>query len=438
MINKIITSGEKLKNLRKEYGIKQHQLCGDKITRNMISMIENNKSGLTENTAKLIVDNINRICSEKGIDSSISIDYLLESVDDQAKKIVHDYICKLHSHGDLTIPPFLQDQIEDIQLLVDKYRLSSEKIIIFTHLATIYKNIKDYHNAYTYYIRAFESHKNLFNNKNLISILINIVFCCNNLHEYKQAMYFNKLAYIYMNDLPSDLEYKLRFNNLISLKNLQEYDSVLKELQYIDTNFSEIIEFNLTEKVDLMILKANCFKEKCHFTDSIRLHNAAHSLTQDTEVKLVCLCNLLEIYVQMKDSHNIRKYLERTLILMNDYDSYEKKSYAPEILNDIALSYYELGDLESCKQYLLMCISESKNSKKAVVIEDALCKLLDINIMLNSHEDVGFVKNLVLEALSLNLLKVNSLSTLKLLRYFNKIGDSTSIDDFITFIESIR
>lgn len=39
----ILTPGEKIKNIRKDFKIKQSEITGGKITRNLISLIENYK-----------------------------------------------------------------------------------------------------------------------------------------------------------------------------------------------------------------------------------------------------------------------------------------------------------------------------------------------------------------------------------------------------------
>ena len=56
-----ITIGQNLKQIRKRLGIRQHEISGGEVTRNLISLIENDKTPLHERVAKLIAKNINDI-----------------------------------------------------------------------------------------------------------------------------------------------------------------------------------------------------------------------------------------------------------------------------------------------------------------------------------------------------------------------------------------
>ncbi len=50
---------ENLKSIRQFFNLKQSDIAGEHITRNLVSLIENNKTPLNEKTARLISDNIN-------------------------------------------------------------------------------------------------------------------------------------------------------------------------------------------------------------------------------------------------------------------------------------------------------------------------------------------------------------------------------------------
>ena len=68
----ILSSGKKIKRIRKELGLKQHEITMGEVTRILISIIENDKAALTEKVAKVIADNINMACSEQNIDYHVS------------------------------------------------------------------------------------------------------------------------------------------------------------------------------------------------------------------------------------------------------------------------------------------------------------------------------------------------------------------------------
>ena len=119
----ILSSGKKIKRIRKELGLKQHEITKGEVTRNLISIIENDKAALTEKVAKVIADNINMACSEQNIDYHVSAKYLLESEEYQAERVVDKYLENL-AVDNLQIV----DEIEEFLIIYD---LTDKKISIY-------------------------------------------------------------------------------------------------------------------------------------------------------------------------------------------------------------------------------------------------------------------------------------------------------------------
>lgn len=438
MNTKVVTSGEKLKELRKNYKIKQHEICGNEITRNMISMIETNKAGLTKNTAILITENIKKICKERNIECTVSLEYLLESAEDQAKKIAKKFINLLDSQPQNILNSSLQEEFKEVQKIIDIYQLKEEKNIIYKKLGKIFRINKEYYKAYTYYLRAFESCTNLFNDPKLIELIIDIGFCCNNLKRFKETLDFNRLANIYMNNIPEDLNYKIKFNNLIALKNLKEYDLMLIELKEMEILFQNKLNLEQMKKINIMILKSNCLKEKKSYTEAISTHKDILSLVNDNiEMKLVTLCNLIEIYIELNDSKNLKKYIDKCIYLLKDYELTDNKNYSSEIYHDIGLGCYTINDFQLSKLYFNKSVIEAKKFKNTNVLLLAMDKLLDMTICDNILDEVDNLRIQIFEFLSLQLLPNSNVLLLKLLKYYNNIGKPQTVDDIIRFAESL-
>ena len=119
----ILSSGKKIKRIRKELGLKQHEITRGEVTRNLISIIENDKAALTEKVAKVIADNINMACSERNIDYHVSAKYLLESEEYQAERVVDKYLENL-AVDNLQIV----DEIEEFLIIYD---FTDKKISIY-------------------------------------------------------------------------------------------------------------------------------------------------------------------------------------------------------------------------------------------------------------------------------------------------------------------
>ncbi|HAK42927.1 MAG TPA: hypothetical protein DCM59_09855, partial [Clostridium sp.] len=183
----ILSSGQKIRKIRKELKINQKEITAGKIARELISMIENDKSTLTPAVAQIITDNINKICKEKNIDFSLSAEYLLEDVDVQTDKIASKYIDFLSINEDNISKDFSKD-IEEIELFLIKYDVPKKKMIIYEKIGDIFKKQRKYNKSYIYYIKAFENHNGLFNDIRLFSILQKLGGICIYLGKDKEAL----------------------------------------------------------------------------------------------------------------------------------------------------------------------------------------------------------------------------------------------------------
>jgi transcriptional regulator with XRE-family HTH domain len=89
-----ITVGQNLKRIREELGLKQYEITGGEITRNLISIIENGKTPLYEINARIISENMNSIMEERGLDVYIEPEDILNPERYEAKKRL-TYILKI-------------------------------------------------------------------------------------------------------------------------------------------------------------------------------------------------------------------------------------------------------------------------------------------------------------------------------------------------------
>jgi len=434
----VITAGEKLKEIRKKYKIKQYELSGDKFTRNMISMIETDKAGLTKDTAEILIENIHRICEERSIECDVTLEYLLESAEFQAKKICEGFIKLLNTAPEKVFESEFQKNVNEIQKLLDKYKLKKEKIIIYTKLGEMFLESCDFYRAYTYFLRAFESSSDLFNDPKLIDLIIQITYCCNHLKRYKETLDFSRLAYIYMDNIPQYQEYKLKFNNVKAYKNLKDYDFALNELENIEKIFKDKLNSDLLERIEILILKANCFKEKGFYMDSLQIHKKVLDLSENyIEIYIVTLCNIIEIYIQMNDSKNLKEYIDKSIFCLKQYKELEDKKYSSEIYNDIGLGCYHINKFEMSKIYFNQALKEGKKYKKIDVISSAIEKLLVIAIQNNCNNEVYDLKNQLLEVMSLHLMPINNFIIFEFIKYYNDIGDTETINDIVNFTKSM-
>ncbi|WP_102399707.1 helix-turn-helix domain-containing protein [Haloimpatiens massiliensis] len=438
MNTKVITAGEKLKYIRKKYNIKQYELSGDKLTRNMISMIETDRAGLTKDTAEILIGNLHKICKNRSIECDVTLQYLLESPSCQAKKVCDYFIKLLNSTPQKVFESGFRKDLDEIESLLDKYKLKKEKTEIYTKLGEIFKTSRDFYKAYTYSLRAFESSNDLFNHFKLIYLIIDITYCCNNLKKYKEALDFSRLAYIYMDKIPEEQEYKLEYNNIISYKNLKDYNSALKEIEKVEDKFKNKLTSEPTRKIKVLILKANCFKEKKFYIDALKMHKEILILSEnDIEMYLVTLCNILEIYIEINDSKNLKQYVDKCILNLKEYEKLQNKRYSSEIYNDIGLGCYTINKFQMSKPYFNESIKVAKKHKKPDIILSSMEKLLNIAANDKATDEVDNLKNQLVEIMSLNLLPINNTLIFEFIKYYNDLGDRETINDIVNFTKSL-
>ncbi len=213
---------------------------------------------------------------------------------------------------------------------------------------------------------------------------------------------------------------------------------MLIELNQLEITFQRKLNSERIEKVNVMILKANCLKEKKLYIEAISAHRDVLTLANSNiELQLVTLCNLIEIYIELNDSSNLRKYLDRCIAHLIDYQLVNDKIYSSEIYNDIGLGYYTIHEFELSKLYFNKSVIEAKETKNANILLLALNKLLDIAICANNLDEVEELKMQTLEIVSLKLLPSNNVLLIKILKYYNSIGRTQTVDDILSFAESL-
>lgn len=426
----ILSPGEKIRKIRKEFKIRQHEITGGEITRNLISIIENDKANLTQGVAEILSENINKVCADKGMDFRITTEYLLETKESQANRIADSYIEYL-GNSDVVNRENFEDKVREIEAFLSVYDIFEKKVTIFERLGYIFKSERDYYKAYTYYIKAYENSSRIFKDIRLFKLLLNTGFCCLRLKKYKETLDFNRLALLYNGNIPEDIHYKILLNNVLAYKNLNDYEKALAEIQRIENIFNKDID-----KFDILTLKANCLKLKKFYKDSLQIHEQLlnNINEEDIEKKMIALCNILEIYIELNDTKNIKKYIDRCSLLMNAYDKIRKRIYSPEIYNDIALGYKIIGTLDLAKSYFAKAITAGREYNNVDVILSSFNNLFSIYVEENNTLGLEDLRNQLIELMMLKLLTNNNTIILRFIYYYNENFDRESIESLIGFV----
>jgi tetratricopeptide (TPR) repeat protein len=428
----IISPGQKIRKIRKELKINQKEITGGEIARELISMIENDKSTLTPAVAHIITDNINRICKEKNIDFSVDTEYLLEDIDSQTDKIASKYIDFLSINEDNISKDFSKD-IEEIELFLIKYDVPKKKMIIYEKIGDIFKKQKEYNKSYIYYIKAFENHNGLFNDIRLFSILQKLGGICIYLGKDKEALDFNNLALTYNTSITEELRYNVLHNNTLAYMHLEEYNKALLEIEYIENTFKTLTKEDIFE---LNVLKANCFRYKKFYSDALKTNELMLSTlgNDDTENIILITANILDIYTVLKDIKNIKIYIDKLIYLLNDYSEVKESYHSPNTYNQLALSANLINNIKLSIEYYKKSIEVARYQRNKRVLLISLDELLDILIKEKNIEEINSFKNQIIEMISLDIIKPGIAPIFKLMVFYNDIGDNESLNSLLQFI----
>lgn len=429
MYKEILSPGKKLRKIRKDFKIRQHEITGGEITRELISIIENDKCNLTSNVAEILVYNINRICKERGIEFKLTTEYLLEDISSQTNKIADEFLNNLTvSENDLTVD--VSEQIKAIDLFLMEYEVPEKRALLFEKIGDILKKQKKYNKSFTYYVKAYENLYRIEDEEYLFNLLQKLGNVCIWLTRYKECLYFNELAITHSKNISEELKFKVLFNNALCYIKLKQYDNALQEVE----NMERMSEKLSKDKIfKFKALKANCFRMNNYFNDALDLNKKLFNEIDEDEIenKLLVLNNILEIYTELNDKKNIKKYLEKIKTIVEKREEFD---YCCEIYKQIASSYNLIGDKQSSQDYYKRAIKACKKFKNKEVVEEVLKEILEIVVEEDNIEELNEIKNEALELITLELLDKNSVIILSMISYFNNIGDNDTISSLLGFI----
>ena len=429
---KIISSGEKIKNIRKSLGLKQDEITGNEITRNLISMIENGKVRLSTNAAEVIADNINNVCKQRNIDFRVTASYLLQDEKIQATLIIDKYIKFLNENSNNSSMN-LSDDIEEIdQFLINNEVDINKKITIYKIIGNIFNLKNEYHGSYTYYLKAFENGNKILSNTKLVDLLIKLMYSCNMLKRYNEALYFGKLVLNY-NQLPDKLKFKLSFNSALAYQKLNLYNESLEEINHITTSFHEL---SIDNKFNVITLKANCLQEIKYYKEALDEYKHILSVLGpgDRIKQLVIMCNMMDIYIYFEDIKNVKRYIDKIISIADNLEELPKDDYVPQIYLEIANAGVYINSLDIAKDYYRKAISSAKLTKQYELLLNSLDKLFDIYSKENNLNELDNIKNELLEIISIDSnLGIHRL-IYKFIDFYNRNDDKDGIKALIKFV----
>ncbi|MGO1368720.1 MAG: tetratricopeptide repeat protein [Senegalia sp. (in: firmicutes)] len=413
--NKILSSGEKIRSLRKLLKANQNDITKGNFNRSLLSYIENDKAPLSQKVSEVISKNINKIAKEKNIPLNITADYLLEDDITQVRKITSRLLDELSYIDNINSDIFIQ-KIDELKKFFKNYDVKDLELKFYNLLAGLYYQNKEYNNSYLSYLQALEAcvlNKNNINCK--IEILLNMSKCTISTKNYEETILIDKyaLAILKINNIINNTFYKRAYFNLaLSYKNLGQYEESLKMLEIIENE-----NFSLTskQKSNIYVLKGNCYLRMNQFKASEENYKNALKISIDNNVKdelWITYYNLSNIYFKTNKLDKSIFYGEKALNLKeNDRDGDLTSTLI--LLSEI---YMKNKNLTKAEEYILESIAIlEKNNMNMELIIKAYTLLLQIYSIEDNYKKIEKLAKEIEKLFQYNMTELETSKTKELL-----------------------
>lgn len=385
----ILPPGEKIRRIRGYLGLKQYEITGGKITRNLISYIENGKTKLVENTAKIIVDNMNEWAEKKKIPLNIDVEYIMLDEISQANILLEKYIEKLKKYMNEQNKKFENELLAAKKILKD-WDITEKKAKIFEICGEYYYRQEEFDESYISYLKALENYIRISNNLKTAFIYSELAKCVIWMKNYQEAINLNKYAFMFLkenNIEDMSIVKKILFNNSLAYRRINKYDESLALLKKLENEMAD----HLTEEQHLNILlsKGNCYFKKEEYTVAEKIYDEIMDITNKKnylEIKSMTLKNLSEIYVKQNKIEKAIENLKKSIKIRLDNNIFCNNSfYIVNLYLSLGRLYNQINEFELAEEYLLKASKEDVKIKDSSLQIDIYKELMN-NYMLSNND----------------------------------------------------
>lgn len=369
----VVSIGEKLKKFREKYSLNQDEIVGTDVTRNLISQIENNKVKLTRSTAEIVLRHAREKLKQKNIIIDEDIEYLLESEEAQARKILDRFIEKLKELAKSKAEAYLESLQEAEEFLL-RWNLTDKKIIIYEITGDYFYSIKNFYKASLYY----ENAKCLMNFHIEIDSLISLLQKLSNTYYFmgklKEGIDTCNYALNRFPEMVNEKRVGFLFNIGLYYNYLHDYQNSIKFINQV------VSMLNKTAKgyAQILLLKASTLCSLKFYEEALDIYNELLQMTaaDDYAHKALYYNNICETYIELKQYNISKKYLDLALKNLTLVD--KKYILLPNIYFDIAKLYVKLRDLEKSIIFFKEALNLSREHKNSLVIKDIFKEIVHI------------------------------------------------------------
>ncbi|PJI08385.1 MULTISPECIES: helix-turn-helix transcriptional regulator [Clostridium] len=427
----ILSIGDKLKNLREKYNVRQDDIAGGDITRNLISQIEHGKANLTRNAAEIILKNLKKICVQKHIKVDESIEYLMEDEKSQANKILDDYIKELkdlsvYKDGSFT------EKLTEVEGFLTNWNLVDKKIVIFELAGDYFSNANDFYNSSLYYEKAKALMDVNVYTEDLVSILRKLSMIYSYMDKYEENI---KCCDFALNQFGDKLSEQYRsiflFNSSLCYSGLKKYNIALDRLKKLEP----IIKGTNTDKYcEVLGQEGFCLGMLEKHNEALDVFSRILKLVSEDnlELRVLVMFNLVDAYINLGNIDMAKQYLEKIAQTIDKVPHTAKS--IPYLYREVGKIHKKLNEIVTAKSYYLKSLDYAKTYKQYNIVRSVLNDLFDIYIIDNDDKSINEVKDMFLLNVG-NEQKVDVQLMNKLFEYYLNQKDYETLKEIQKFIK---
>ncbi|WP_319200221.1 helix-turn-helix transcriptional regulator [uncultured Ilyobacter sp.] len=348
----ILSPVEKLIALRKKHKINQKDLAGDQISRSHLAMIETGKNKFNENTAKILVENFNKIFKERNIPEKVKLEELMESKKEQIEKLKIDFLKKLEKED--AIEPI----ISDIESYASEYDIQT-KITLYEKIGNIFFEKENFHRAASFYLRILNDLIIIRDSKALGKVSLSLIRIYLQTENFQSAVDLENLIKSEISSFALPEKSIILFNFGIIFDSLKDHNKALEYFNLVEEYISDSDQY-----FDVKNYQALSFADLGKYDSSVSIYRSLMLKYKDINHKIIINNNLLYISRVENNSDKIKFYLRKCKKLIELVNLDEVSNYTFEqIIFEIGETSLILNKRKDAINYLLrLCNEKTKRN----------------------------------------------------------------------------
>lgn len=422
--SRIIADGDKLRAIRKKYGLKQDEISGNDITRNLISEIETGAANITKKTAEIIIKNLKEMASKKGFKVTETVEYLMENQVVQATKILDNYITKLKRLLISKDDSFIETLKTAKSFLAD-WNINEKAITIYEVAGDYFYIQNEMYESIMYYEKALTAVGKLVPSQELLQIFSKILAAYIHAGNYDKAIENATFVIEHFDNLATKDLFHFAYNRAWTYYLIRKYELALA---YID-KLEKVA--NKEDKQNYFILldtKAVCFCETKRYEEALRIYNTLLNILDDSDLneKIIVHINIAETYLAQLEKDKAAAAFK---IVQDELPFLESSKQEANIYFEVGNIFRNLGDAAQAYNYYNKAVNIAKAKKNYVLLNTVL------ETMLENTNNIDIVNNIKNEALTLVAKQEKIYAKLihKLLVFYADNNDINSIREISSF-----